>query len=72
MPNGLNFITAQVASRCGRLPEQLLQTSYWDAAILASAKALGCQTLYTEDLNHGQDYDGVRAVNPFQEVSASY
>lgn len=41
------------------------QTSYWDAAILAAARELGCHTLYTEDLNHGQDYDGVKVINPF-------
>ncbi len=39
--------------------------SYWDAAIIAAAKQLGCQTIFTEDLNDGQDYDGVRVVNPF-------
>lgn len=26
---------------------------------------LGAGVLYSEDLNHGQDYDGVRVVNPF-------
>jgi len=41
------------------------QTSYWDAAILAAAKAARCQQLLSEDLNHGQDYDGVVVVNPF-------
>ncbi len=41
---------------------------YWDAAIIAAAQELGCQTLYTEDLNHGQDYGGIRAVNPFLGV----
>lgn len=40
--------------------------SYWDAAILAAALELGCQTLYSEDLNHGQSYDGVRVINPFR------
>ncbi len=39
--------------------------SYWDAAILAAAQAARCQQLLTEDLNHGQDYDGVVVVNPF-------
>ena len=39
--------------------------SYWDAAIVAAALELGCHTLYSEDLNHGQDYDGVRVINPF-------
>lgn len=41
------------------------QISYWDAAIVAAARTLGAATLYSEDLNHGQDYDGVRVVNPF-------
>lgn len=31
----------------------------------AAAKQMGCQTLYSEDLNHGQVYDGVTVVNPF-------
>lgn len=39
--------------------------SYWDGAILAAAQALGARTLFTEDLNHGQDYGGVRVVDPF-------
>lgn len=41
------------------------QLSHWDSTILAAARALGCHTLYTEDLNHGQDYDGVRVIDPF-------
>jgi predicted nucleic acid-binding protein len=41
------------------------QISYWDAAILAAAKQLGCHTLYTEDLNHGQKYEDVQVINPF-------
>ncbi len=43
--------------------------SYWDAAIIMAAKQMGCQTLYSEDLNHGQDYDGVTVVNPFTTVT---
>jgi predicted nucleic acid-binding protein len=39
--------------------------SYWDAAIISAAKQLGCRVVYSEDLNHGQEYDGVRVVNPF-------
>jgi predicted nucleic acid-binding protein len=39
--------------------------SYWDAAIVAAAEALEAATLYTEDLNHGQLYGGVRVLNPF-------
>jgi predicted nucleic acid-binding protein len=42
------------------------QTSYWDAAILATAAAAGCAELLSEDLNPGQSYEGVCCVNPFQ------
>ncbi len=41
------------------------RVSHWDAAILAAAQELGCHTLYSEDFNHGQDYDGVQVINPF-------
>ncbi|MBM3814487.1 MAG: PIN domain-containing protein [Acidimicrobiia bacterium] len=39
--------------------------SYWDAAILAAAEALGAGIVYSEDLNSGQSYGLVRVVNPF-------
>jgi predicted nucleic acid-binding protein len=39
--------------------------SYWDGAIIAAAERLGAAILYTEDLNHGQSYGSVQAVNPF-------
>ena len=42
------------------------QVSHWDATIIAAAQALGCTTLYSEDLSHGQDFDGVRVINPFR------
>lgn len=41
------------------------EISYWDAAILSGAQALGCRTVYSENLNDGQQYAGVRVVNPF-------
>ena len=44
---------------------QHFQLSHWDATIIAAARELGCQILYTEDLNDGQDYGGVIARNPF-------
>jgi predicted nucleic acid-binding protein len=37
----------------------------YDAAVLAAAHELGAHTLYSEDLSHGQVYDGVRVINPF-------
>jgi predicted nucleic acid-binding protein len=42
--------------------------AYWDAAIVAAARKLGCETLYSEDLNRGQDYGGVIVRNPFTSV----
>lgn len=42
------------------------QLSYWDGAIVAAAAKLGAPILYSEDLSHGQDYGGVRVVNPFR------
>jgi len=40
--------------------------SLWDAMILAAARSVGARELVTEDFSHGQNYDGVRAVNPFR------
>ena len=42
------------------------QLSHWDASIIAAARSLGCEILYSEDLNDGQDYGGVCVVNPFK------
>lgn len=43
--------------------------SFWDAMIIQSAKQQGCPVLWTEDLNSGQVYAGVKAVNPFLETA---
>jgi predicted nucleic acid-binding protein len=40
--------------------------SYWDSAIIAAARALGCGELYTEDMSHGQQVDSVTIINPFR------
>lgn len=40
--------------------------SYWDAAIVESARVLGCSVLLSEDLQHGMDFAGVRVENPFR------
>lgn len=40
--------------------------SYWDCAIIAAARALGCPELYTEDMSHGRDVEGVLIINPFR------
>jgi len=41
--------------------------SYWDAAILEAAGALGCEVVLSEDMSDGQDYGGVRVENPFRD-----
>jgi predicted nucleic acid-binding protein len=40
--------------------------SLWDALILAAARASGASEIFSEDFNHGQDYGGIRAINPFR------
>ena len=40
--------------------------SYWDSAIIAAARALGCRELYSEDMSHGRRIDGVVIVDPFR------
>jgi Predicted nucleic-acid-binding protein, contains PIN domain len=40
--------------------------AYWDSAIVAAARALGCQELHTEDLDHGRQIGGVTVINPFR------
>lgn len=40
--------------------------SYWDAAIIAAARALDCAELLSEDMSHGRKIAGVTIVNPFR------
>ena len=56
--NALTKIAAEISER--------YQIAYWDAAIIAAAEALGAETLYSEDLNHGQRYGYVEVRDPFR------
>ena len=47
--------------------EEQYQISFWDALILAAAESGGAEVLYTEDLNHGQQYGPVLVRNPFKD-----
>ena len=40
--------------------------SYWDAAIVAAARALGCHELLSEDMSHAREVEGVTITNPFR------
>lgn len=48
---------------------QHFQLSYWDGAILAAARAMGCDAVYSEDMSDQQDYGGLRVINPFTETT---
>lgn len=41
------------------------KVAFWDAMIVHAAAELGCDVLWTEDLNDGQLIAGVRIRNPF-------
>jgi len=71
----LEWIEQWTAFPCQAVDHQLVRIaveqsarygiSYWDAAILAAADALGARTVFSEDLSDGQRYGRVRVVNPF-------
>jgi len=42
------------------------QLSYWDALIVETAIDAGATILLTEDLQHGQEFNGLRVVDPFR------
>jgi predicted nucleic acid-binding protein len=58
-PTTIGVMLAAMSTR------QRFGISYWDAAILEAARALGCEVVLSEDLSDGQDYAGVRVENPF-------
>jgi predicted nucleic acid-binding protein len=47
------------------------QLSFWDALIVAAAKATSSRYLLTEDLQADQELDGVVVVNPFLRSPAA-
>lgn len=51
--------------RAGIFLSRRYAIGYYDGALLAAAERLNAPTFYSEDLNHGQLYGSVRAVNPF-------
>lgn len=59
----INSDAALVKAAITRCIQQ--QLSIWDAMVVEAAVRSGADTLYTEDLNHGQRFDGLTVVNPF-------
>jgi predicted nucleic acid-binding protein len=37
--------------------------------MVRSAVEIGCGVIYSEDLNHGQLYEGAHVENPFREAT---
>lgn len=60
-PWHIDHATAEVACSV----ETRYGLSYWDALVVAAAQQQGCIWLLTEDLQHDQQFDRVRIVNPF-------
>jgi predicted nucleic acid-binding protein len=58
-------VTADVGGAAAAASEKY-RVSHWDALILETARAAGCTVVLSEDLNDGQDYDGIRVENPFK------
>ena len=61
--------TAQLVLRAVEL-QRRLQISVWDALIVQAALEAGCETLYSEDLQHGMHIGELEIVNPFSAASA--
>ncbi len=40
--------------------------SWYDSLIVAAALRLGCKTLFSEDLQHGQTVRGLKILDPFR------
>ena len=45
--------------------EERHMLSFWDALIVASARNAEAEKILTEDLNHGQQIEGILIENPF-------
>jgi predicted nucleic acid-binding protein len=43
------------------------ELSFYDALIVAAALDAGCQSLLTEDMQHGQKFGALTIENPFRE-----
>jgi predicted nucleic acid-binding protein len=59
MPEGKRLVLDAVRR------SQEASLSLWDALIVEAALAAGADRLLTEDLQHGQVFDGMRVENPF-------
>jgi predicted nucleic acid-binding protein len=67
-----NFRNMEIVNNDLELIEQAIdisaisRISFWDALIVAAAEKANCAFIFSEDLNSGQTYRGVKVVNPFE------
>jgi predicted nucleic acid-binding protein len=63
-------LDASVIARAWKI-EDRYRISFWDSLIIAAARVADCRYLLTEDLQRGQELDGVMIVDPFVSAPAS-
>jgi hypothetical protein len=51
--------------------EERFRLSCWNAFIVAASQTAKCPLLLTEDLQHGQDFNGMRVIDPFATLQIS-
>lgn len=51
-----------------RTVSERFSLSWWDALIVAAAQTADCRYLLTEDLQGGQDLDGLLVLDPFEQA----
>ena len=55
--------------RAAATTAQASHISYWDAAVIEAARALGCASVLSEDLGDGRNFGGIHVENPFRAVA---
>ncbi|MCF7915862.1 MAG: PIN domain-containing protein [Spirochaetaceae bacterium] len=45
--------------------KKMYHINFWDAFIVSNAESAQCDLIYSEDLNTGQFFSGIRIENPF-------
>ena len=65
---------AVVAARASDLDEAMRKAprhklQFWDAMLMATARRAGARLLISEDMQSGQDFDGLVLVDPFDSAN---
>jgi len=66
-----NFHNMEIVNNDLDLIEQAIDISilstlsFWDSLVIAAAEKANCEYVLSEDLNSGQNYRGIKLLNPF-------